>query len=112
VRTEALVGLDFLAAIGTSPASPQLLPSLDLWGAVRRGRTSLDLDVRADWPSTAREGAASARVVLGAASLAPCLHLGPAFGCAVGSLGWIHVSGENVASRFFPSLGPRLGIEL
>jgi len=112
VALQGLVGLDGVAAIGTSPASPSLLPGLDLWGAVRRGRGSLALDVRADWPSTTRQGEARAAVVLVASSLAPCLHLGPAFGCAVGSLGWIHVAGERVESRFFPSFGPRLGVEV
>jgi hypothetical protein len=110
------LGLEGVAAIGASPP-PVIVPAIDLWGTVRRGMGSLDLDLRGDAPSSAHgTGGSTATVLLFAAAGGPCLHLGPAFGCALGAVSWLHASGDGPFARSgadaFPSVGARLGVEV
>ncbi|HEX4445837.1 MAG TPA: hypothetical protein VH044_03850 [Polyangiaceae bacterium] len=111
-----LIGLEGVAAIGASPP-PIVVPAIDLWVAVRRGIGSLDLDLRGDAPSSAHgAGGSTATVLLFAATGGPCLHLGPAFACALGAFSWLHASGDGPSAHsgadVFPSAGARLGVEV
>jgi hypothetical protein len=114
-RARGSVGLDALAAIASAPA---VAPGVDAWAEVRQGIGSLGAEVRADAPNSATgTGGGKAEVVFFAATVAPCLHAGPFFACALGSLGWLHASGADVklprsGSAFAPSIGPRVGIEV
>ena len=109
------VGIDVLEALGVAP---NVLPGFDVWVATRWGVGSLGLEVRGDGPGTvAFPGGGQADVLLLAATLVPCAHAGWLFGCAVGSLGWLHASGADVAAARSGSaevlaVGPRAGFEL
>jgi hypothetical protein len=111
-----LVGFDALAAVDAAPAL--VAPGFDVWAAARRGVGSLGLEMRADAPSAAASpGGGSASVLLVAATVAPCVHLGPAFACALGAVDWIRAAGSDVrvprsGSAFAPAVGPRVGLEL
>jgi Sigma-70, region 4 len=109
------VGVDVLEAIGVAPS---VVPGFDVWVATRWGVGSLGLEVRGDGPGTvAFPGGGQATVLLFAATVAPCAHAGSLFACAVGSLGWLHASGADVAvtrsgSAEVLAVGPRAGFEL
>ena len=110
-----LVGFDALAAIKLAPA---VTPGFDLWAAARRGIGSLGVELQGDWPSSvepANGGRAS--VLYFGATVVPCAHAGPVFGCLLGTLGWLHASGSDVrnpgsGSAFAPSIGSRVGLEV
>jgi hypothetical protein len=110
-----LVGMDALAAIASAPA---IAPGVDGWAEVRLGIGSLGVEVRGDAPNAvAGAGGGKASILFFAATVAPCLHAGPLFACALGSLGWLRASGADVdlprsGSAFAPSVGPRAGIEV
>jgi hypothetical protein len=109
------VGFDALTAI---EAAPSVVPGIDLWTAARLGIGSLGVDVRGDATST-KEGASGgqARVVLLAATVAPCAHAGPLFACALGTVDWLHASGAGVQApqsnhAWVPAVGPRAGFDV
>lgn len=114
-RVRGSVGLDALAAIASAPA---VAPGVDAWAEVRLGVGSLGVDVRADAPNSATgAGGGKAEVLFFAATVAPCLHAGPFFACALGSLGWLRASGADLSlprsgSALAPSVGPRVGVEV
>jgi hypothetical protein len=114
-RAHGSVGLDAVAAIASAPA---VAPGVDAWAEVRLGVGSLGVDVRVDAPnSVARAAGGTASILFTAATVAPCLHAGPFFACALGSLGWLHASGADLnlprsGSALAPSVGPRVGIEV
>lgn len=110
------LGLDALVSLGTAP-SPA--PGLTAWGRLRWGHWSGALEADADLPtSTSTQpagGTVSTRRM--SAGLVPCFHLGPAFACVVGELGWLDVQGLGVTmprsgTELFAGVGPRLGVEL
>jgi hypothetical protein len=109
------VGLDVIEALG---AAPNVVPGFDVWVATRRGIGSLGLELRGDAPGTVTSpGGGHANVLLFAATLVPCAHAGSFFACAVGSVGWLHASGADVAvtrsgSAAVLAMGPRAGFEL
>jgi hypothetical protein len=114
MRFRPVVGLDALVSVGSAPA---VSPGLSVWGRLQADRWSLGLEARADAPSSGQElkGTVSTWLVVG--GVAPCFHLGPAFGCVVGELGLLEGRGENVqspgsGSRLFAAVGPRVGVEI
>jgi hypothetical protein len=118
-RPRPVFGLDFLVSDGSAPS---VSTGLSLWGRLGWGRegtvkASLGVEARADFPSSGTEPSGGVSTWLAAGGLAPCLHLGPAFACAVGQLGALHGTGSDVrfpssGSGLFATLGPRVGIEL
>jgi hypothetical protein len=112
----AVMGVDAVAAIG---AAPVVSPGMDLWVAARWAVASLGLDVQGDTPSASvrGEGGGQARVLFFAATIAPCAEAGPAFACALGSLGWLHATGADLAhpasgAAFVPAAGLRTGLQV
>lgn len=110
------VGADLMSVFGQSP---EVIAGLGVWGAVRRGAGSLGLEVRGNVPSAfaPQGGGGHAELLMVAATLAPCAHVAPFFGCALGTLGWLHASGSDVSApgsgwALALELGPRVGVEL
>ncbi len=101
-------------AVGTAPAQ-----ALGFWAyaGARWPKLSLGLEGRADLAAEKSEpdGSVSASLLLG--SLLPCVHLGVGFACAVGSLGVLQGSGEDVsqpakATTLFGAAGARGGVDI
>jgi hypothetical protein len=105
-------GIGPTMSFGTSPA-PAV--GLSAFGGVRWRSLSLDLGGRMDLPaSRGTNVGGAARTSLAAAYLAPCAHMGPAFGCAAVWLGSLSASAVAVsepksASGLFFAGGPRVG---
>jgi hypothetical protein len=118
-RLRPVVGLDFLVSDGSAPA---VSTGLSLWGRLGWGRegtiqASIGVEARADFPSSGLEPEGTVSTWLAAGGLAPCLHFGVVFGCAVGQLGALHGDGSGVmlpnsGARVFAVFGPRLGLEI
>jgi hypothetical protein len=115
-KVQTALGLDGVMSLGTAPSAA---PGLTGWGRVRSGLWSVALEADADLPSSSSPQPAGGMVstMRISAGLAPCLHLGPAFACAVGELGWFHVQGADVsmprsAAEVFAGVGPRAGVEV
>jgi hypothetical protein len=116
-RWRPALGLDALVSDGSAPG---FAAGFSAWGRLQSGRWSFGIEARADLPSAGNnlpnvQGDVSTWLVAG--GLAPCFHLGPAFGCAVGQLGWLHAAGINVntpksGSDLFAAVGPRVGVEV
>lgn len=106
------VGLGPVVSFGASPA-PAVGVSAFVGGRWRAW--SLDLGGRGDLPaSRPTDQGGAARTSLVAAFVAPCAHVGPGFGCAVGWLGSLSASAVSVTaprstSGVFAAAGPRLG---
>ena len=92
----------------------------EVFAGVRWRDASLDVEGRADLPATGPPEKLDVRVrsSILAASLVPCLHLGPLFGCAVASAGSQSVTpGGGVAksqrsSGRWAGVGARVGAEV
>lgn len=110
-----LIGFDALAAIKRAPA---VTPGFDLWAAARWGIGSLGFEVQGDSPSSVEPASGGrASVLYVGATVVPCAHAGPVFGCVLGSLGWLHASGADVrvprsGSALVPAMGPRVGLDV
>jgi hypothetical protein len=108
-------GVDVVTVIGEAP---DVVAGFDLWLAARVERASLGVELRADTPSDVTFATGGrATIVFAAGTLAPCVHGGAFFACALGTFGWLHASGHDVAlprsgSAFALGVGPRAGIEL
>jgi hypothetical protein len=114
MRFRPVIGLDALVSVGSAPA---VSPGLSVWGRLQADRWSLGIEARADAPSSGQELKGTVSTWLVAGGIAPCFHLGPAFGCVVGELGLLEGTGENVqspgsGSRLFAAVGPRVGVEI
>jgi hypothetical protein len=97
----------------TGDVSP--LPGLGLFGRARFGAFSLSLEGLAELSVPTRAPGSMHEAAFGAV-LAPCAHLGPAFGCAVGELGelvaWAANSPDGHARQGLLALsGLRVGVE-
>jgi hypothetical protein len=108
-----VVGLDALVSVGSAPA---VSAGFSAWGRLQAGKWSLGIEARADAPSSSAEFGGTVSTWLVAGGIAPCFHLGMAFGCALGELGLLEGRGENVqspgsGSRLFAAVGPRVGVE-
>jgi hypothetical protein len=114
-RPRPVAGLDALFSTGSAPS---VATGLAAWGRLESGHWSAGVEARADLPSSgASPIAGTVSTWLLAGGLAPCFHLGPAFGCAVGELGWLHGDGSDVrypssGSGLFAAVGPRIGVEV
>ena len=112
-RWSPVVGLEALVSAGSAPT---VAAGLSAWGRLQTGHWSTGIEGRADLPSTGGVGGHVSTWLL-AGGVAPCFHLGLAFGCAVGQLGWLHGEGANVpnpnsGSDLFAAVGPRVGVEI
>jgi hypothetical protein len=105
-----------VAASAGTALSPALGGSLGV--GLRRGRLSLEVDGRIDAPaSVPARGGGQITSELIAATLAPCLHLGPSFVCAVGQIGSVKDEAEAVAAArsyrtTWLAAGGRFGVEV
>ena len=114
-RVQPFVGLDATLSAGSAPS---ISAGFAGWVRARQGPWSAAIEARVDLPSSgasSQEGGVSTWLVAG--GLVPCFHLGPAFGCAVGELGFLRGTGVDVSLPksgydLFAALGPRLGIEI
>lgn len=103
-------------AVASGGVAPTLAAGLALGVGVRWRAFSLSLEGRIDAPaggSAQGGGDVSSWLVLG--GLAPCLHLGPLFGCALGQAGSVQTSGSGVpgplsASTLWWAAGGRVGV--
>ena len=103
-----------LLATGTAPA--QAIGFFGYAGA-RWPSVSFGIEGRADLPAEKSEPQGSASASLMLASLLPCVHVGVGFACAVGSLGALQGSGEDVsrpakATTVFAAAGVRGGTDV
>ncbi len=107
------MGIGGLGTVGASPT-----PALGGALFVGMGWRSFTLDVegRAQTSSTepASQGAVHASMLL--ATLAPCMHFGPAITCVLASAGSVQANGSGVAfqrsdSAAYAALGARIGAE-
>jgi hypothetical protein len=107
-------GVGAMLSWGISPAIPAYGATVD--AGVRRGLWSLDLEGAGNWSKTATDGSIGVRSSLVLASLAPCVHLGIAMGCALGGMGSLAASGvtssPQSAHALFADAGVRLGVEV
>jgi hypothetical protein len=101
-------------AMGTAPA-----PALGVGAAVgiRKGALSASVEGRADLPASREASLGTVSSSLYLVTLAPCLHFGAPFACALASGGSFVYAGSNVAfprssSAAFFSAGARFGAEL
>ena len=113
------VGSGGAAAFGAAPGPTA---SLHVFVGLRARVASIALEARADLPAAERTpsgGEVEAGLVL--ATLAPCLHLGVASVCALGSAGVLRgtardPSGSDAASRrgsqLFVAAGARVAVEI
>jgi hypothetical protein len=99
---------------GNADVAPALAAGTDAFVGLRWGRLSLDVEGRYDFPTTGSLGVQGIRVTtwLLAVSAVPCVHLGPVFGCAVGSVGSQTAKSETTASSVWYAAGGRAGLEL
>lgn len=97
-----------------SPAAPSIGVAIN--AGVRRGSWSLAVEAAGNWSATATEGAAGAKSSLLLVSLAPCVHLGIAMGCAIGGVGSLRATGVVSSPQSdhaaFANAGVRLGAEI
>lgn len=109
------IGLGASLSGGTAPA-PVL--GSTIFARVRSGSASVSIDGSAGESLPAHRGdpgqIVQSSLIVG--DLAPCLHAGPLFGCAVGTLGALVAWSRDVASpktqvRLFAGAGGRLGLE-
>ena len=115
-RLHGLMGFDAVAAMG---AAPTVVPGFDVWGAGRLGIGSLGLELRGDAPGVANGvGGGHASVVLFAATVAPCAHVGQVFACVLGTVDWLRASGDadvahpSSGAGWALAVGPRAGAEV
>jgi hypothetical protein len=108
------MGID---ALGAGGLSIDAAPGLAAFAARRSGSLSVgaELQIFASFPSSAPAGHIVSGLLI--AVLAPCFHLGRAFACALGELGWQEAWGSGVqdarsAGTAFAAAGGRLGVEL
>jgi hypothetical protein len=107
-------GLSVTTAIGNAP-SPAIGLAASL--GIRFVDVSLFLDGRHDWPASSDDvGGGRVRTSLWAVGLAPCLHRGVLFVCAVGSIGSLRGEGLALAqprteSGLYAAAGGRVGFE-
>lgn len=115
---EGVRGRAGLAAVGVLGALPAPGVGLALQGGARRGMFSAL--VGGEVTSAVSKGAPSGGAVsawLAAGTLAPCVHLGPAMMCGLGTFGMVRGSGTGLpgvrdASTPFGALGARAGAEV
>jgi hypothetical protein len=106
-----------LGAIGSLGAAPAATVGVTVLGGIAWRSLSLDLEGRADLPASA--GNASSPVALRSslllASLVPCVHVGPLFGCGVASGGQLSATSEATVPRdgraAWAGAGARVGVE-
>jgi hypothetical protein len=109
------IGLGASVSGGIAPA-----PALGsaFFASIRRGLASLSIDGSAGESLPAHRGdpgqIVQSSLVVG--DVAPCLHAGPFFGCALGTLGTLVAWSRDVASpqtqvRLFAGAGGRVGLE-
>jgi hypothetical protein len=108
-------GMDALGSAGMAPSASA---GFDAFAQLRLGLASVAVEFRFDAPTS--ESAAGGGRVQGsllAGGIAPCVHLGPTFGCAVVLLGTLRGRGEDVTSpesqsTLLAATGPRLGVQM
>jgi hypothetical protein len=110
----AYAGAGVLGSVGTAPAASF---GGDLLVGLRQRAFSLEVDARGELPASRAltEGTVQTERLMG--SLVPCLHLGVAMFCAVGSVAWVHASGSRLTEdrsggALAGALGARAGVEL
>lgn len=105
-------------AVASAGVAPLMAAGIALGGAVRSARLSVEVEGRVDVPvSVPATGGGSLLSWLGTAAVVPCVLLSPTFLCAVGQLGSMQVSSENVTPRraesvLWVAVGGRFGVEL
>jgi hypothetical protein len=105
------VGVDALGSYGTAPS---VSAGVAAFAQLRVSSLSVALEARLDAPAGTKSGQANSWLY--AAQLAPCFHPGPAFVCALGSIGEFVVSGPGApspssGSALFAAAGARIGVE-
>jgi hypothetical protein len=107
-------GVGAVLSWGISPAVPAIGATVD--AGIRRGPWSLDLEGAGNWAKTATDGPIGVNSSLVLASMAPCVHVGIAMGCALGGVGSLAASGvassPQSAHAVFADAGVRLGVEV
>ncbi len=105
--------------VASAGAAPSLAAGAVLFGGLDWRLFSIDLEARGDLPATGQGKTSGVAVQswLAAGSLVPCLHLGPAYGCAVGSVGWMTATSVGAVAAatngaLWTALGPRAGVEI
>lgn len=107
-------------ALGSAGLTPDPAPGVAVFGARRVGIVSISAELQADGsPPTSLLPRTSAQIESGylAAVLAPCMHLGPTFACALGEAGWqIHrsrgIPNTATGTAAFAAVGARIGFEV
>jgi len=109
------IGLGVSVSSGTAPA-PTLASAI--FASIRWGRASLSIDGSAgeSLPTHLGDPGQIVQSSLIVGDVAPCLHAGPLFGCALGTLGTLVAWSRDVANpqtqvRLFASAGGRVGLE-
>jgi hypothetical protein len=114
-KAQWTVGLGASVSGGIAPA-----PALGsaIFASIRWGRASLSIDGSAGESLPAHRGdpgqIVQSSLIVG--DVAPCVHAGPLFGCALGTLGTLVAWSRDVASpqtqvRLFAGAGGRVGLE-
>jgi hypothetical protein len=103
-----------LRATGSAGVAPSATVGATALVGLRWRALSVDLEERFDLPSKGSTDLPNVRVVswLVATSVVPCLHLGPVFGCAVGSVGLQTVTWLTTARSIWAAAGGRAGLQL
>lgn len=111
VHLDATAGVVVSAGVAPAPAVGAALGIMAQWR-----EASVSLEGRFDAPSSAqaRGGAVSSSLAL--LTLAPCGHLGPAFGCALVQGGQLHAEGDALGgseqSAAWWAVGGRIGVAI
>jgi hypothetical protein len=109
LRFRPVFGLDVLVSAWSAPG---VSGGLAAWGRLEKGPWSLGVEARGDLPASGNNPVSTWLI---AGGLAPCYHLGWAFGCVVGELGPLQGRGDNHPTpgwAVFAAVGPRVGVEI
>jgi hypothetical protein len=113
-RTSFRAGAAVLAALGTAPNTTA---GLAIFGGVRRGPWTFQLEGRAELPATTAGMGGSVRTSLWAGGIIPCVHWDPVFLCATVWLGSLRAQGvgfstSRVDRGVYAAAGGRIALEL
>jgi hypothetical protein len=100
--------------MGTAPGATL---GLALFGGVRAGSWSLNVEGRAELPGTADTPPGEVRTSLWAGAVVPCVHFDPALICATAWLGSLRAEGlrfptTHIDHALYAATGLRLGLEI
>ncbi len=113
-RLRARLGAGALVSLGSAPG---VTFGFTIKAGIRRVRWSMNLEVRADLPSSAQAAGGTITTALYTGSAIPCFHQGLFAGCAIAMLGGQISSGANFpiskqVSTVFAAGGVRAALEI